>query len=104
MTMPERAPRTPTYGYVVRLDESTEGRLLYVAEYPELPGCMAHGSTMDEALANLEDARELYAADLRERGLPIPAPSRNPFAATPGSTTFKVTAVDAPMGRLKELV
>ncbi|MCD6335243.1 MAG: type II toxin-antitoxin system HicB family antitoxin [Candidatus Latescibacteria bacterium] len=28
----------------------------YVAEVPELPGCMSQGETLDEAIANIKDA------------------------------------------------
>ena len=28
----------------------------YVAEVPELPGCMSQGKTLDEAIANIKDA------------------------------------------------
>lgn len=64
----------PQYFYRVRLDMSTDDAPLYVADHPELPGCMAHGATASEALLNLADARQLYITDLRERSLPIPPP------------------------------
>ena len=32
----------------------------YVAEAPELPGCMAHGETYSEAVANMQDAIRLW--------------------------------------------
>ena len=31
----------------------------FVAEVPELPGCMAHGDTQDAALRNVNQAMEL---------------------------------------------
>ncbi len=31
----------------------------FIAEVPELPGCMAHGDTQQEALSNACDAIEL---------------------------------------------
>jgi len=31
----------------------------YIAEVPELPGCLAHGSTYDEALINAIDKIKL---------------------------------------------
>ena len=46
----------------------------FVAEVPELPGCMAHGSTQDEALANIRDAMDLWIETAKEFGDPIPAP------------------------------
>ena len=46
----------------------------FVAEVPELPGCMAHGSTQDEALANIREAMDLWIETAKEFGDPIPAP------------------------------
>lgn len=46
----------------------------YVAEVPELPGCMAHGDSHEAALANVKDAMGLWLDVARERGQPVPAP------------------------------
>ena len=46
----------------------------FVAEVPELPGCMAHGSTPEAALANARDAIQLWIDTAREFGDPIPEP------------------------------
>jgi len=46
----------------------------YVAEVPELPGCMAHGATRPEALAMAEEAIALWIATAEEDGAPIPEP------------------------------
>ena len=46
----------------------------YVAEVPELPGCMAHGDTQKTALENIGQAVELWLATAREFGDPIPEP------------------------------
>lgn len=46
----------------------------FVAEVPELPGCMAHGPTPDEALASLREATDLWIETAKELGDPIPAP------------------------------
>lgn len=53
-------------------EPTTEGDLVYVARHPELPGCMAHGESADEARANLDEARGLYLADLGRRGIEMP--------------------------------
>lgn len=54
---------------------------VYVARVPELPGCMAHGHTYEEALANAQDAMRLWIETAREDGEPIPEP-RSLTAAT----------------------
>jgi predicted RNase H-like HicB family nuclease len=47
---------------------------VYVAETPELPGCMAHGNTEESALKNIKDAIQLWKDTAREFGDPIPEP------------------------------
>jgi predicted RNase H-like HicB family nuclease len=46
----------------------------YIAEVPELPGCMAHGSSYDEALAEAKIAIQLWLDTAQEFGDPIPEP------------------------------
>jgi predicted RNase H-like HicB family nuclease len=46
----------------------------YVAEVPELPGCMAHGDTHESALAHANEAIELWIATATEFGDPVPEP------------------------------
>lgn len=46
----------------------------FVAEVPELPGCVAHGTTQQEALANAKAAEQLRLETAKEFGDPIPAP------------------------------
>lgn len=47
---------------------------LFIAEIPELPGCMAHGDTQEAALANVKDAMHLWLDTAREFGESIPEP------------------------------
>jgi len=44
----------------------------FVADVPELPGCMAHGASPDEALANAQEAMQLWLDTAREFSDPIP--------------------------------
>lgn len=46
----------------------------FVADVPELPGCMAHGSSHADALANAEEAIDLWLETARESGRSIPRP------------------------------
>ena len=46
----------------------------FIAEVPELPGCMAHGNTYEEALRNIKDAIMLWIDTAKEFGDPIPEP------------------------------
>ncbi len=40
----------------------------YVAEVPELPGCLSQGKTLEEATENIRDAIAGYLAVLAKRG------------------------------------
>ena len=46
----------------------------FVAEAPELPGCMAHGGTQEAALEHIKQAVGLWLETAREFGDPIPEP------------------------------
>jgi len=46
----------------------------YVAEVPELPGCMADGETYQEALANAEMVINEWIEVARDLGRTIPEP------------------------------
>jgi len=46
----------------------------FVADVPELPGCMAHGKTQSQALGNVKAAMKLWIKTAKEFGDPIPAP------------------------------
>ena len=46
----------------------------FVVEVPELPGCMAHGATRQEALQSAEEAITLWIETAREDGITIPEP------------------------------
>lgn len=57
-----------------RLRWSNEDQL-FVAEAPELPGCMAHGDDQETALRNIKDAMQFWTDRARELGRPVPEPS-----------------------------
>jgi predicted RNase H-like HicB family nuclease len=46
----------------------------YLAEVPELPGCMADGQTYQEALTNVEQVIQEWIQTAKELGRPIPQP------------------------------
>jgi len=47
---------------------------VFIAEIPELPGCMAHGNTPENVLINAQQAIELWLDTAEEFGDPIPIP------------------------------
>lgn len=46
----------------------------YIAEIPELAGCMADGATAGEALQNVERIAQEWIEMARELGRPVPVP------------------------------
>jgi len=46
----------------------------FLAEAPELPGCLADGKTYREALANLEIIMQQWIETAQELGRPVPQP------------------------------
>ena len=58
------------YAFVIEKADSN-----YAAYFPDLPGCVATGSTVEETESLLREALELHLEGMREDGLPIPQPS-----------------------------
>jgi len=50
----------------------------YIADIPDLEACSAFGATAEEALAEVEKAKEAWLAAAREAGKPIPEPRYRP--------------------------
>ena len=46
----------------------------YIAEVPELPGCMADGETLEDTLAMAQEVMQLWIETAQEDGWPIPEP------------------------------
>jgi predicted RNase H-like HicB family nuclease len=59
------------YGTIIYWSEEDQA---FVADVPELPGCMAHGASQDEALSNAKQAIQLWLDTARGFGDPIPEP------------------------------
>lgn len=47
---------------------------VFIAEVPELPGCMAHGDTQEAALKNAHEAIQLWIDTAKEFGDSVPEP------------------------------
>jgi predicted RNase H-like HicB family nuclease len=59
------------YEIILYWSEADNG---FLAEVPELPGCMADGQTHEEALKNAEQIIDEWIETARELGRPIPEP------------------------------
>lgn len=62
------------YSIKYEVDETVDGQRVYLLTHPDLPGCMAQGATIEEALKELQEVRYEYLLSLLEDGLPIPSP------------------------------
>ena len=61
----------PKYEIIIFWSEEDDA---FVAEVPELPGCMADGKTYREALSNAEQIIKEWIETAKELGRPIPQP------------------------------
>lgn len=59
--------------HYVAVVEEEEGKAIGVW-FPDLPGCISAGDTLDEAMTNAAEARELWAEAMAESDQKIPPP------------------------------
>ena len=76
--------------------DSDEGG--YVARYPDLPGCITVGDSMEEAAKNAEDAKKEWLAAALESGVEI----AEPVSANGYSGQFKLRIPKSLHRRLAE--
>jgi antitoxin HicB len=62
--------------YTITLKPGSGSESYWVARVVELPHCMTHGATPQEALIDIEDAKREWLKSNLEAGLPIPTPTR----------------------------
>ncbi len=56
----------------VIIEQDEDG--VFIAQCPNLPGCITQGITRKEALENIKDAIDGYIFSLKKHNEPIPAP------------------------------
>ena len=63
--------------YTITVKRGTgDGAEYWIARVLELPHCMTHGATPEEALRDIEDAKREWLESNLEAGLPIPEPAK----------------------------
>ena len=63
--------------YTITLKQGTgDGKKYWIARVVELPHCMTHGATPEEALTDIEDAKREWLKSNLDIGLPIPEPTK----------------------------
>jgi len=60
-----------TKRYLIVMEATSTG---YSAYSPDLPGCVATGTTESEVEQRMREAIEFHVAGLREQGEPVPEP------------------------------
>jgi len=60
--------------YTIELTPDEDG--FRFAEIPHLPGCMTNGSSREDALLMIDDAKIAWLTTALDLGLPIPEPER----------------------------
>ncbi len=71
----------------------------YGVAFPDLPGCVAMGRTVDDAIVNAEEALREYADDVNGRGGTLPPPSPLEAIETPSGTQLVSIALIRSSGR-----
>ena len=60
----------------------------FVITFPDLPGCMSDGETIEEAIANGRDAFLAWISATADMGKPIPMPTAKPVELIEASGKF----------------
>ena len=63
----------PHYSMIIRWDSRSD---IFVVSVPELPGCMTHGKTYEEAVKQGEDAIESWIMAALANNEPLPQPQQ----------------------------
>jgi len=62
--------------YPIKMEKTTDSHGTYwIAEHPDLPGCITHGNTREAALLNLDDAKKGWIYTAIVEGMSIPKPN-----------------------------
>ena len=86
---------TDEYRITVRPLSKDEGGG-HLVEYPEIPGCMSDGETIEEAIANGREALRDCLDVFKESGRKAPPPRHRGCAMAPASTANALSETDGP--------
>jgi len=84
ITVPHVDPPFPfeAYAHVVEPLSDQDGGG-YLITFPDLPGCMSDGETIEEAMTHGNDAFSAWMSARAHLGKPIPKPTRHGESANP---------------------
>lgn len=87
--------------YPVTFTESPKGG--YFVVHPDLDGCMAEGGTLEEAVSNLADSRELWIETRLANGYPVPEPGASSGEEYSGRISLRMApALHEQLARIAE--
>jgi predicted RNase H-like HicB family nuclease len=67
--------KAPMHTYSIVLDPDEGG---FTVTVPALPGCITEGDTVEECIANAQEAIALYIEELIAQGRPVPEEREHP--------------------------
>ncbi|HTW68657.1 MAG TPA: type II toxin-antitoxin system HicB family antitoxin [Acetobacteraceae bacterium] len=76
------------YRFTIRPLTAEEGGG-YLIEFPDLPGCMSDGETIEDAIANGAEAKRDWIAAMQEAGRPVPSPTTEAAEAYSGKWVLR---------------
>ena len=68
--------------------DSEEGG--FAVSYPDLPGCISTGDTIEEAIKNAEDAKKEWISAAIEEGISIPEPTSDDLENYSGQFKLRI--------------
>lgn len=76
------------YGVIIYWSDEDQ---VFIAEAPELPGCITHGDTQGQALANANEAIQLWIDTAKEFDNPVPKPKGGRLVSnSPAKLGYKI--------------
>jgi predicted RNase H-like HicB family nuclease len=81
--------------YRIKIYWSAEDQI-FIAEVPELPGCMTHGDTQASARANAYEAIQSWIDTANEFGDPIPEPKRERGTSNLAEAKYRIMSRHRP--------
>ena len=62
----------------------------FAVSYPDLPGCISTGDTIDEAVKNAEDAKKEWITAAIADGIPVPEPASDDLENYSGQFKIRI--------------
>jgi antitoxin HicB len=76
------------YRFAIRPLTAEEGGGYFI-EFPDLPGCVSDGETVEEAIANGAEAKRDWIAAMEAAGRPVPPPTAEAVEAYSGKWVLR---------------